>query len=101
MNLWLARFHRHSCDQVAQLANIPWPRVRQQSGDGIGRERAVRFFKVKKMFRQRNDVFGTFPQRRHAKLKLAEPMKQILAKAASSHSCIEILIGGGDNAYVP
>src|SRR5258708_1146832 len=52
------------------------------------------------MFGQSDDILRPLPQRRHAKLKLAETMKEILAKAALGHRGVEILIGGGDNAHI-
>ncbi len=52
------------------------------------------------MLGQSDDVLGTLPQRRYAKLKLAETMKKVLAKAARVDGGVEILIGGGNDADV-
>ena len=52
------------------------------------------------MFGQSDNVFGALPQRGHAKLKLAETMEEILAKASCGNRGVEILVGGGDDAHV-
>ena len=52
------------------------------------------------MFGERNDIFGTLAQRRNAKLKLSETMKEILAEAAFAHRGFEILVGGGNDADI-
>ena len=52
------------------------------------------------MFGQRNYIFRTFAQWRNAQLKLSETMKKILAKSSSGDRRIQILVGGGNDAYI-
>ncbi len=52
------------------------------------------------MFSQSDYVLRALPQRGHPKLKLAEPMEEILAEASRGHGGVEILIGGGDDTDV-
>src|SRR5260370_42653341 len=52
------------------------------------------------MFGQSDDILRPLAQRRHAKLKLAETMEEILAEAALGHGGVEILIRGSDNAHI-
>ena len=52
------------------------------------------------MLGQLHDVVATFPQRRNANRKHAQPIKQILAKAALQHEFLEIPIRRRDDAHV-
>src|ERR1700685_965163 len=52
------------------------------------------------MFGKGNDIFRTFAQRRHAQLKLAKTMKEILTEAPGQNGSIEILIGSSHDAHI-
>src|SRR5580704_10722106 len=74
--------------------------MREQRGDGIGCKRATGILDAEEVLGQGDDILGTLPQRRHAKLKLAETVKKILAKTAGAYGSVEILIGGGDDTDI-
>ena len=100
IDLGAGRFHRHPGDQIAQFADIAGPGMGEKSGNGPRRKILVRSFEAQKMFREGDDVLGALAQRRNAELKLAETVKEILAKAAFLDRGFKILIGGGDNANI-
>src|SRR5258708_18162072 len=100
LDLRLTRLHRHSSNQVAQLAYIPRPAVRKQCGNGFGSERTARLFESQEMFGQRNNVLRALAQGRYAKLKLAQPMEKILPKPSRRYSLVEILIRGRNDTHV-
>ncbi len=74
--------------------------MREQDGNGLGREKIAGSLEAEKVLGQSHDVLGTFAQRGHTKLKLAETMEKILAKSARLDCGIEILIGGSDDANI-
>src|SRR5215469_9375673 len=52
------------------------------------------------MLGQSHDVLGPLPQRWHTKLKLAQPMVQVLAKSPLFYPCFKVLIGRSHDANI-
>ena len=74
--------------------------MREQRGNGLRRKILAGRLQPQKVFGKGNDVLRTLSQRGNAQLELTEAVKKILAEAAISHRGFEILVGGGDNAYI-
>src|SRR5271154_6525081 len=74
--------------------------MREERRNRIGSESAARILEAEEVLGQRDDVFRTLAQRRHAKLELAETMEKILAEAAGGDGGVEILVRRGDDPDV-
>ena len=52
------------------------------------------------MLDQRRDVLGALPQRRHREREDDDAVVEILAERALAHQCVEVAVGGRDDAHV-
>src|ERR1700722_754463 len=94
------RFHGNLGDEIAKFANVAGPGMREQRRDGLAGKVFAGSFEAQEMLGQRHNILGTLAQRWHTELQLAQAMEKILAEAAIAHGAFEILVGGGDDAYV-
>src|SRR5882762_2592915 len=87
-------------DNVLQFADISRPMVSHQSlhafgsnaGDGLRRFARV---PLKKIIRQRGDVFLVIPQRRNVDRHNIQPVVEVLAEGAVLERSAKVAVGGG------
>src|SRR6185312_17072710 len=94
-----------SLDAVLELAYVARPRVGLDRTDGIGREaarglaEALRHL-LQQHLRDEEAVPLTVAQRRHLDGDFADPVVEVLAKAAAAGQCLELAVGGADEAQI-
>ena len=96
---------RGPLEHVAQLPHVARPAVREQRRLGLvgdaGRcaaERAAEF--IEELRGERDDVFGSLPQRRQVDVEHLQAVEQVLAEVAALHGGAQVAIGRGNDPHV-